>query len=68
MVSKAPLQFETLAEAAARLRCHPRTLRRRVAAGQIAGYRIGAGSRTLRLDSADVDALLRPIPTTGNAA
>ncbi len=57
----APRHFETLPEAAARLRCHPRTLRRRIAAGDLSGYRLG-GSPLVRVDSADVDALLRPIP------
>ena len=57
----APRHFETLPEAAARLRCHPRTLRRRIAAGELVGYRLG-GSPLVRLDAAEVDALLRPIP------
>jgi len=60
-VTIAPRHFETLSEAAARLRCHPRTLRRRIADGTLAGYRLG-GSPLVRVDAAEIDALLRPIP------
>jgi excisionase family DNA binding protein len=55
-------QYETLAEAAARLDVHPRTLRRRVAEGRLTAYRLD-GSTLIRLDPAAVDQLLRPIPT-----
>jgi len=58
----APRCFETLPEAAARLRCHPRTLRRRIASGELSGYRLG-GSPLVRVDSAEVDELLHLIPT-----
>ena len=58
--------FETINEAAARLRLSPRTVRRRIADGQLSAYRFGPV--LIRLDRAEVDALLRPIPTAGTAA
>jgi excisionase family DNA binding protein len=51
-----------LIEAAERLNCGPRTVRRRIADGTLIGYRL-AGSRAIRVDEADVDRLLRRIPT-----
>lgn len=51
----------TIAEAASRLQCNPRTIRRRIADGTLTGYRFGP--TLIRLDPAEVDALLRPIPT-----
>lgn len=59
-------QYETLAEAAERHRCSTKTLRRRIAEGQLTAYRFGP--QLIRLDPAEVDALLRPIPTAGSAA
>jgi excisionase family DNA binding protein len=57
--------YLTLAEAADRLGLDPKTIRRYIAAGKLAGYRIGDG-RYVRVLASDVDALLRPIPTVGN--
>lgn len=54
------------AEAADYLGISPRTLRNYIAEGKLPAYRLG-GKRTMRLDRADLDALLRPIPTTGGA-
>lgn len=59
-------QFETIAEAAARTRVCTKTLRRWIAAGRLTAYRYGP--HLIRLDPAEVDALLRPIPTAGKAA
>jgi excisionase family DNA binding protein len=53
--------FETIAEAAARLGVGPKTIRRRISAGDLIGYRLGP--RLLRVSKSEVDALLRPIPT-----
>lgn len=51
----------SLAEAGRLLNCSPRTVRRRVAEGTLKAYRVGP--RLIKIDAADVDALLRPIPT-----
>lgn len=51
-------------EAAQHLGVTKRTLRNYIAEGKLRAYRL-AGKRTMRLDQADVDALLSPIPTTG---
>ena len=59
-------QFLTLAEAADRLNVCTRTVRRLIADGTLVGYRLG--SHLIRLDPAQVDALLCPIPTAGTAA
>ena len=54
-------QFETLARAAERTGLSTRTLRRRIAAGQLVAYR--NGPRVIRLDPDDVDSLMVRIPT-----
>lgn len=54
--------YESLVAAAARIGVHPRTLRRRIADGKLTAYRFG--ETLIRLDPLEVDALLRPIPTT----
>lgn len=54
--------YRTLHEEAQRIGVHPKTLRRRISEGRLTGYRL-AGSRLIRLDPAEVDALLRPIPS-----
>lgn len=51
------------AEAAEHLGVTDRTIRNYVASGLLTGYRLG--SRAMRLDLDEVDALLRPIPTAG---
>lgn len=51
-----------LGEAAAIWRVHPRTLRRRIADGTVAGYRV-PGSRAIRVDLNELEDLLDPIPT-----
>ena len=50
-------------EAAARLNISPRTVRRYIAAGRLNAYRVGP--RLLKVDLAELDAMLRPIPTAG---
>lgn len=61
-------QWLTLAEAAEYLGVTDRTLRRKIASGDLPASRLGA--RLLRINQADLDALLRPVPTTtrGGAA
>ena len=44
----------------------PKTIRRRIAAGDLTGYRMGP--RLIRVDLNELDAMLRPIPTAGDAA
>ena len=52
--------YESLAQAADRTGMSVRTLRRRIACGQLAAYRTG---RLIRVDPGDVDELLVRIPT-----
>jgi len=56
-----------LADAAERLSVSPGTIRRLIADGKLPGYRIGGPrGRLLRVAVADVDALLRRIPTAAS--
>lgn len=50
----------TIADAADRLGCSTRTIRRYIAAGQLTGYRLG--SRAIRVDLDQLEELLTPIP------
>lgn len=43
-----------------------KTIRRRIATGDLTGYRFGP--RVLRVDLNELDAALRPIPTAGGDA
>ena len=52
--------------AAQRMACSPKTVRRMIARGELAAYRVG--TKMVRVDLNDVDALLRRIPTAGDAA
>lgn len=54
--------YESLADAAARTGVSVRTLRRRISEGRLAAYR--CGPRLLRVDTEEVDALMKPVPTT----
>lgn len=56
-------QFESLTQAAERTGLSIRTLRRRIAAGELAAYR--NGPRVIRLDPSEVDQLMVRIPTAG---
>lgn len=58
-------QLQTLAHEAARLGVSIRTLRRRIADGSLTAYRVGP--QLIRLDPAEVDALLNPIASDGAA-
>ncbi|WP_188835717.1 helix-turn-helix domain-containing protein [Flexivirga endophytica] len=59
-------QYESLAEAAERTGLSTRTLRRRIAAGQLPAYH--SGPRVLRVDPADVDRLMHLVPTVQQVA
>ena len=61
-----PHRYETLAEAAERHRCSVKTLRRRISDGRLTAYRFGP--TLIRLNPAEVDALLRPIPSAAAGA
>jgi excisionase family DNA binding protein len=43
-----------------------KTIRRWISSGRVAGYR--AGPRLIRVDLAELDAMLRPIPTAGGGS
>lgn len=57
----------SIAQVAEVLGCDERTVRNYIARGDLAASRI-KGSRLIRINSADVAALLEPIPTVGGAA
>ena len=63
-MSETSRRWLSQAEAAERLGVTDRTIRNLIARGTLRGYKI-RGSRMVRLDASDVDALLRPIPTGG---
>lgn len=65
-MSTANRQWLTQEEAADYLKITPRTVRRMVSSGQLPAFRLGP--RLLRIDLADVDALLRRVPTAGGGA
>ncbi|MGB3687088.1 MAG: helix-turn-helix domain-containing protein [Ornithinimicrobium sp.] len=54
-------QFESLSQAAERTGLSTRTLRRRIAAGDLRAYR--SSPRIIRVDPRDVDDLLVPLRT-----
>ena len=56
-------RLTTLALAAEYAGVDPRTLRRRISAGDLTGYRLGP--RLIRVDLNELDAMLRPIPAGG---
>jgi excisionase family DNA binding protein len=59
-------EWVTIADAAEYLGTCTRTVRRRIADGSLPARRLGA--QAIRVNIADVDALLRPIPTVDGAA
>ncbi len=61
-----PRQLKSIPDAAAYLQVSQKTVRRYIAAGRLPAYR--AGPKFLRVDQADLDALLQRVPTAGNAA
>jgi excisionase family DNA binding protein len=54
------------ADAAAYLNVSEKTLRRYISSGRLTGYRVGP--KLIRIDRAELDALLSPIPAGGDAA
>ena len=61
-----PTATESVASAAERHHVCAKTIRRKIASGDLTAYRLG--SRLIRLDPAEVDALLRPIPNARSVA
>lgn len=59
-------RIASINEAAQYVGCTTKTIRRRIAAGDLTGYRFGP--RLIRVDLDEVDAILCPIPTAGNVA
>lgn len=57
----------TIRQAAEYLGVTDRTIRNYIARGDLPAARI-RGSRQVRIDQTDLDALLQPIPTTGGVA
>jgi excisionase family DNA binding protein len=53
-------EYESIADAAARLAVHERTIRRMIERGEIKGYRVGSA---LRVDPAEVDDAVSPDTT-----
>jgi hypothetical protein len=57
--------FGSIARAAEFSDLHPQTIRRYIRDGVLTGYRLG--NKTVRVDMAELAALLQPIPTAGGA-
>ncbi|MBB2892189.1 helix-turn-helix domain-containing protein [Flexivirga oryzae] len=60
----------TAQEAAEELGVTVRTVRNMIARGELRAYRLGGTTKGhgIRIEPADLDAALHPIPTTGGAA
>ncbi len=61
--NRAVRRLESVPHAADYLGVSTKTIRRYIAAGRLVGYR--AGPRLIRVDRAELDAMLRVIPTAG---
>jgi excisionase family DNA binding protein len=65
-MSVSPASYMSLKDAATQYGVSERTIRRRIAEGKLAAYRVGP--RSIRVTAEDVAALAQPIPTTDPAA
>lgn len=63
MPERSNTRFMTQQSAAEYADCTVRTIRNFIARGDLTGYRLG--TRSIRVDRAELDALLTPIPTAG---
>jgi len=63
---RAGCKYVPIAAGAVHAGVSQKTIRRRIADGTLTGYRMGP--RLIRVDLNELDALLRPIPTAGDAA
>jgi excisionase family DNA binding protein len=61
-----PRQWKSVAEAADYARVSTKTIRRRILDGSLPAHRLGP--HLLRIDTADLDQLFRPVPTASNGA
>ncbi len=61
---KAARRLASISVAADYAAVSTKTIRRWISSGRVAGYR--AGPRLIRVDLAELDAMLRPIPTAGD--
>jgi len=64
MARKPALNLITVEQAASQLSLHHRTIRRYIAQGKLTGHRVGDWA--VRVDQAELTALVRPIPAAGN--
>lgn len=63
---RAERSWLSMAEAAEYLGVTDRTIRNYISRGELPGHR-PRGSRLVRVRREDLDALMRPVPTVGNA-
>jgi excisionase family DNA binding protein len=56
-------RLQSITSAADYLNVSTRTVRRLISSGRLTGYRVG--NRIIRIDPAELDAMLREIPTAG---
>lgn len=61
--SKSVRRLESIPHTADYVGVSTKTIRRMISRGQLTGLRLG--TRLIRVDLNEVDAILRPIPTTG---
>lgn len=66
MATRQARQLVTLAAAADHAAVSIKTIRRYIAGGRLTGYRMG--TRLIRIDLNELDAILRPIPTAAGGA
>lgn len=66
IVKTPPRRLGSIPTAASAAACSTKTIRRLIARGDLTGYRLG--SRMIRVDLDELDAILRPIPAAGDAA
>lgn len=62
--SSQPRRLVSIQQAAAECSVSSKTIRRRIADGSLTAYRLGP--RVIRVDHAELTALLRPIPAAGS--
>jgi excisionase family DNA binding protein len=53
-------RYYTIAQAAQKLRVHRTTVQRWISAGKLRAYRVGTGTRTVRITERDLEAAIRP--------